>query len=40
MTAILVAAAVGLLLALLGTPLLIRFLHRREYGQFIRQDGL
>lgn len=39
MTAILVAAAVGLLLALLGTPLLIRFLHRREYGQFIRQDG-
>ena len=39
MTAILVAAAVGLLLTLLGTPLLIRFLHRREYGQFIRQDG-
>ena len=39
MTAILVAAAVGLLLTLLGTPLLIRFLHKREYGQFIRQDG-
>ncbi|MDO4243895.1 MAG: phospho-N-acetylmuramoyl-pentapeptide-transferase [Actinomyces sp.] len=39
MTAILLSAAVGLLVTLLGTPLLIRFLHRREYGQFIRQDG-
>ncbi|MBW3069730.1 phospho-N-acetylmuramoyl-pentapeptide-transferase [Actinomyces sp. 594] len=39
MTAILVSAAVGLLTTLLGTPLLIRFLHKREYGQFIRQDG-
>ncbi|WP_172120893.1 phospho-N-acetylmuramoyl-pentapeptide-transferase [Actinomyces faecalis] len=39
MTAILVSAAVGLMISLLGTPLLIRFLHAREYGQFIRQDG-
>ena len=39
MTAILVAAAVGMLVTLLGTPLLIRFLHRRQYGQFIREDG-
>lgn len=39
MTAIFTSAAVGLLLTLLGTPLLIRFLERREYGQFIRQDG-
>ena len=39
MTAIFVAAAVGMLVTLLGTPLLIRFLHRREYGQFIREDG-
>lgn len=39
MTAILISAAVGLILTLLGTPLLIRFLHYREYGQFIRQDG-
>lgn len=39
MTAILVSAAVGLMVSLLGTPLLIRFLHAREYGQFIRQDG-
>ena len=39
MTAILVSAAVGLMVSLLGTPLLSRFLHAREYGQFIRQDG-
>ena len=39
MTAIFVAAAVGMLVTLLGTPLLIRFLHRRQYGQFIREDG-
>ena len=28
-----------MLVTLLGTPLLIRFLHRRQYGQFIREDG-
>lgn len=39
MIAILVSAAVGMLITLLGTPLLIRFLHARQYGQFIRQDG-
>ena len=39
MTAIFAAAAVGMLITLLGTPLLIRFLHRRQYGQFIREDG-
>ncbi|GII99466.1 phospho-N-acetylmuramoyl-pentapeptide-transferase [Sediminihabitans luteus] len=39
MIAILVAAAVGLLVALLGTPLFIRFLVHRNYGQFVRQDG-
>lgn len=39
MTAILVSALVGLIVSLLGTPVLIRFLHRREYGQFIREDG-
>ncbi|MGK2349325.1 phospho-N-acetylmuramoyl-pentapeptide-transferase [Actinomyces sp. W5033] len=39
MTAILVSALVGLVGTLLGTPLLIRFLQRRHYGQFIRQDG-
>ena len=39
MTAILIAAAVGMVVTLLGTPVLISFLHKRQYGQFIRQDG-
>ena len=33
------AAAVSLLLSLFGTPLYIRFLVKRSYGQFIRDDG-
>jgi len=37
--AILVASGVSLLVALLGTPLFIRFLIRKNYGQFVRQDG-
>jgi phospho-N-acetylmuramoyl-pentapeptide-transferase len=36
---VVVAAAVSLLAALFGTPLYIRFLVRRGYGQFIRDDG-
>jgi phospho-N-acetylmuramoyl-pentapeptide-transferase len=36
---VLVAAAVSLVCALFGTPLYIRFLVRRGYGQFIRDDG-
>lgn len=39
MIAILVSAAVALTVSLLGTPLFIRFLQAREYGQFIREDG-
>ena len=39
MRAVLVAAAVSLLLSLFGTPLYIRFLVKRSYGQFIRDDG-
>ena len=39
MRAVLVAAAVSLLLSLFGTPLYIRFLVRRGYGQFVRDDG-
>lgn len=39
MTAILISGVVGLVGTLLGTPLLIRYLHVKEYGQFIRQDG-
>jgi len=36
---VLIAAAVSLVVALFGTPLYIRFLVRRGYGQFIRDDG-
>jgi phospho-N-acetylmuramoyl-pentapeptide-transferase len=39
MTAVLAGASVAMLASLLGTPLFIRFLVRRNYGQFIRQDG-
>jgi phospho-N-acetylmuramoyl-pentapeptide-transferase len=39
MKAVLISGAVSLLVALLGTPLFIRFLVRKQYGQFIRQDG-
>ncbi|MDR2722999.1 MAG: phospho-N-acetylmuramoyl-pentapeptide-transferase [Cellulomonadaceae bacterium] len=39
MIAILIAAGISLLVALLGTPVFIRMLERRQYGQFIRQDG-
>ncbi|WP_369372029.1 phospho-N-acetylmuramoyl-pentapeptide-transferase [Promicromonospora sp. Populi] len=39
MIAILVSAAVALLVALLGTPVFIRFLVHKNYGQFVRQDG-
>jgi len=36
---IILAGALGLGIALLGTPWLIKFLIKRNYGQFIRQDG-
>lgn len=39
MKAVLAAAVVALVVALLGTPLFIRFLVRKGYGQFIRDDG-
>jgi len=39
MISILVAAAVALAISLLGTPLFIRLLVKKNYGQFIRQDG-
>ncbi|WP_062377396.1 phospho-N-acetylmuramoyl-pentapeptide-transferase [Demequina pelophila] len=39
MIAVVVAGALGTLLSLLTTPLLIRYLTRRQFGQFIRQDG-
>lgn len=39
MIAVVIGAALGLILTLLGTPLFIRFLVQRGYGQFIRDDG-
>ena len=39
MKAVLIAAGVSLVVALLGTPLYIKFLVQRGYGQFIRDDG-
>ncbi|HEY6793402.1 MAG TPA: phospho-N-acetylmuramoyl-pentapeptide-transferase [Kineosporiaceae bacterium] len=39
MKTILIAAAVSLVVALFGTPLYIRFLVGRGFGQFIRDDG-
>ncbi len=39
MVTVVLAAAISMLVALLGTPAYIRFLVRRGYGQFIRDDG-
>ncbi|MEU3791080.1 phospho-N-acetylmuramoyl-pentapeptide-transferase [Streptomyces fructofermentans] len=39
MNQILFAGAIGLFLTLAGTPLLIKVLARKGYGQFIRDDG-
>ena len=39
MKTVLIAAALSLVLSLFGTPLFIRFLVKRRYGQFIRDDG-
>ena len=39
MKGVLVAAGASLILTLLGTPLFIRFLIHRQYGQFVRDDG-
>ncbi|WP_433548071.1 phospho-N-acetylmuramoyl-pentapeptide-transferase [Streptomyces sp. CA-294286] len=39
MSQILFAGAIGLFLTLIGTPLLIKLLARKGYGQFIRDDG-
>ncbi|MBW3084406.1 Phospho-N-acetylmuramoyl-pentapeptide-transferase [Austwickia sp. TVS 96-490-7B] len=39
MKTVVAAAALALFLSLLGTPLYIKFLVKRGYGQFIRDDG-
>ena len=36
---ILLSGGLSLLFALVGTPLLIKYLMRKQYGQFIREDG-
>ena len=36
---ILLTGGLSLLFAMLGTPLLIKYLTRKQYGQFIREDG-
>ncbi len=39
MISVMVAGGVSMLVALFATPLFIRFLVAKQYGQFIRQDG-
>ncbi|GAB3188425.1 phospho-N-acetylmuramoyl-pentapeptide-transferase [Nesterenkonia suensis] len=39
MVAVVIGSVLGLILTLLGTPLFIRLLVKRGYGQFIRDDG-
>src|ERR1044072_2231762 len=39
MRQILFSGAIGLFLTLIGTPLLIKLLARKGYGQYIRDDG-
>ena len=39
MREILISGSIALILSLFGTPILIRFLARRGYGQIIRDDG-
>ena len=39
MKAVVIAAVVSLVVALLGTPMFIRYLVKQGYGQFIRDDG-
>lgn len=39
MIALLMGAGIGLAVAMIGTPLFIRLLVRKGYGQFIRDDG-
>lgn len=39
MIAVVIGAALGLILTLVGTPIFIRFLVKRGYGQFVRDDG-
>ncbi len=39
MRAVVLAAGIALVISLLGTPFVIRYLTRKQFGQFIRHDG-
>ncbi|MGO2633114.1 MAG: phospho-N-acetylmuramoyl-pentapeptide-transferase [Galactobacter sp.] len=39
MLMLVIGGVLGLVLSLFGTPLFIKFLQRRSYGQFVRDDG-
>ena len=39
MIALIIGILVSLIVTIIGTPLLIRLVHRLHYGQYIRQDG-
>ena len=39
MLSIMVAMGVAMVISLFGTPLFIKLLVNKQYGQFIRQDG-
>ncbi|KFI45604.1 Phospho-N-acetylmuramoyl-pentapeptide-transferase [Bifidobacterium bohemicum] len=39
MISLIIGIVVSLLVVILGTPMLIRLVHRLHYGQYIRQDG-
>ncbi|EKA62150.1 phospho-N-acetylmuramoyl-pentapeptide-transferase [Janibacter hoylei PVAS-1] len=39
MKAVVIASVLSLVVALLGTPMFIRYLVKQGYGQFIRDDG-
>lgn len=39
MIALIIGIVVSLLVVIIGTPILIRLVHRLHYGQYIRQDG-
>ncbi|RBP99162.1 phospho-N-acetylmuramoyl-pentapeptide-transferase [Bifidobacterium xylocopae] len=39
MISLIIGIVVSLVVTFVGTPLLVRLLHRRHYGQYIRQDG-
>ena len=39
MIALIIGILVSFIVTIVGTPLLIRLVHRLHYGQYIRQDG-